>query len=74
MGYEAGDLAAMIRERAAGVVATEPEAIAQQLRGWIAQRPAGIAPVGPGARAGLTRVEQYRKFEQFLTEILQIPP
>ncbi len=74
LGYEAGDLAAMIRERAAGVVATEPAAIAQQLKRWIAERPAGIAPVGPGARAGLTRVEQYRKFEQFLTEIQQIPP
>jgi glycosyl transferase family 4 len=73
LGYEAGDLAAMVRERAAGVVATEPAAIAQQLKQWIAERPAGIAPVGPGARAGLTRVEQYRKFEQFLTEILQIP-
>ena len=74
LGYEAGDLAAMIGERAAGVVATDPAAIAQQLKRWIAERPAGIAPIGPGARAGLTRVEQYRKFEQFLTEILQIPP
>jgi glycosyltransferase involved in cell wall biosynthesis len=70
LGYEQGDLAAMIRERAAGVVVNDPPAIAQQLRQWIAKKRAGIAPVDPQARAGLTRAEQYRKFEQFLSQIL----
>jgi glycosyltransferase involved in cell wall biosynthesis len=72
LGYEHGDLAAMIRERAAGLVANDPEVIAQQLRGWIAQKPAGIPPVAPQARAGLTRAEQYSRLEQFLTGILRI--
>jgi glycosyltransferase involved in cell wall biosynthesis len=71
LGYEQGDLAAMIRDRAAGVVANDPEVIAGQLKQWIAQKNAGIAPVDPQARAGLTRAEQYRKFEQFLAEILR---
>jgi hypothetical protein len=69
LGYEHGDLAAMIRERAAGLVANDPAIIARQLRAWIAQRPSGIAPLAPEARAGMTRAEQYFKLEQFLTEI-----
>jgi len=69
LGYEHGDLAAMIRERAAGLVANDPEVIARQLRAWIAQKPAGIPPLAPQARAGMTRAEQYSKLEQFLTEI-----
>jgi hypothetical protein len=69
IGYEHGDLAAMIRERAAGFVANDPVAIARQLRAWIAQKSFGIAAVAPQARAGMTRAEQYSKLEQFLTGI-----
>ena len=69
LGYERGDLAAMIRERAAGIVANDPVVIAGQLRAWIAQRPAGIAPIAAQARAGMTRAEQYAVLERFLTEI-----
>ncbi|HEV2100458.1 MAG TPA: glycosyltransferase, partial [Stellaceae bacterium] len=71
LGYERGDLAAMIRDRAAGVIANDPAVIAGQLKQWIAQKRAGIAPVDPNARTGLTRGEQFQKFEQFLSEILQ---
>jgi hypothetical protein len=70
IGYERGNLAAMIRERRAGLVANDPRLIAQQLRSWIAQRPAGILAIDATAREGMTRAEQYRKFEQFLTEVL----
>src|SRR5262249_1608592 len=70
LGYEHGDLAAMIRERAAGVVANEPPAVAAQLRTWIGQKRGGIPPVDATARAGLTRAEQNRKLESFLVEIL----
>ncbi|HEY1301524.1 MAG TPA: glycosyltransferase [Stellaceae bacterium] len=70
LGYEKGDLAALIRKRRAGVVANDPAAIARQLRSWIAQRPAGIPPVDPAARAGLGRAQQFQEYERFLNEIL----
>ena len=70
LGYERGDLAAMIRGRAAGVILNDPAVIARQLREWIAQKRTGIAPLDPKARTGLTRAEQYQKFERFLGEIL----
>jgi hypothetical protein len=77
-GFEAGDLAAMISERRAGVVANDPQAIAAQLRSWLAQKPVGIAPIEPRARTGLTRDEQNRRYEQFLGELLlaraELPP
>jgi glycosyltransferase involved in cell wall biosynthesis len=72
LGYEAGDLAAMIRERGAGLVANDPEAITDALRRWIAdkQKPAGIPSPPAGARLGLTRDEQNQKYERFLADIL----
>ncbi len=72
LGYEHGDLAAMIRERGAGLVANEPVVIADQLRKWIGQRRAGIPPTVSGARKGMTRAQQNRQLEQFLTEILAV--
>lgn len=68
LGYEQGDLAQMVRERRAGLVANDPAAIAQQLRSWLGQRPSGIPAVDPQARVGMTRAEQFRKYEQFLIE------
>lgn len=70
LGYEHGDLAEMIREREAGLVSNDPPAIADQLRRWIAQRPAQIPPLDRRAREGMTRAEQYRKLEQFMFEVL----
>lgn len=70
LGYEAGDLAAMIRERRAGLVANDPAAIAGALRRWITQKPAGIPSPPSRARLGLTRDEQNQKYECFLSEIL----
>jgi hypothetical protein len=70
IGYEHGNLAQMIRERGAGFVTNDPPVIAEQLRRWIAQRRTGIPAVDPAARAGMTRAEQYRKFEQFLAEVV----
>lgn len=70
LGYEAGDLAAMIREREAGLVANDPEAIAAALRRWIQEKPAGIPSPPSRTRLGLTRDEQNQKYEHFLREIL----
>jgi hypothetical protein len=70
LGYEHGNLADMVREREAGLVANDPAIIARQLRLWIAQRPTGIPPVDPKAREGMTRAEQFARLERFLDEVL----
>ncbi|MFZ3234197.1 MAG: hypothetical protein WA184_02370, partial [Stellaceae bacterium] len=70
LGYEEGDLAAIIRERRAGVVANDPAAIADQLRLWVAQKPAGIPSPDPQAWIGMTRDEQNQKYERFLQQLL----
>lgn len=69
IGYERGNLAELIRERDAGLVANDPAVIAEALRRWIAQRSHGIPPVDPRARYGMTRAEQFAKLEQFLTAL-----
>ncbi len=74
LGYEHGDLARMIRERAAGLVCNDPSAIARQLRTWVAQRTAGVPPIDPKAREGMTRADQFRKLERFLIEALPAGP
>ena len=71
IGYEHGNLAQTIRERRAGIVANDPPIIAEQLRRWIAQRPAGIPAVPVAAREGMSRSDQYRKLERFLAEIIR---
>lgn len=71
LGYEHGDLAGMIREREAGLVSNDPVVIAAQLRHWIARRPAGIPRLGPEARRGLARAEQFAILEKFLLELLE---
>ena len=70
IGYEHGNLAQMIRERGAGVVANDPSSIAGQLRCWIAQRPAGIPAAPAAAREGLSRADQYRNLERFLSQLV----
>ncbi|MGD9614588.1 MAG: glycosyltransferase family 4 protein [Alphaproteobacteria bacterium] len=71
LGYEHGNLAQMIRERGAGVVANDPPLIAEQLRRWIGQRPAGIPPIPETAREGMSRDDQYRKLERFLARFVR---
>jgi glycosyltransferase involved in cell wall biosynthesis len=70
LGYGEGDLAATIGERGAGIVANDPAAIADQLRLWVAQKPAGIPSPDPQARVGMTRDEQNQKYERFLKRLL----
>ena len=71
IGYEHGNLAQMIRERDTGIVANDPSIIAEQLRRWIAQRPAGIPAVPAVAREGMSRADQYLKLEQFLAQLVR---
>jgi hypothetical protein len=70
IGYEHGNLAQMIRERGAGVVANDPSIIAEQLRRWIGQRAAGIPAVPEAARDGMSRADQYRNLERFLAKFV----
>ena len=74
LGYEQGDLAATIRERAVGVVANDPAAIARQLR-TMDRAEAGRASRRStrSARVGLTRDEQNQKYEGFLKEVAARP-
>jgi glycosyltransferase involved in cell wall biosynthesis len=74
LGYEGGDLAAMIRERRAGVVANDPEEISHWLRQWIALKPRGIPGPDQQACNGLTRDEQNRKYELFLSRTVVTEP
>jgi hypothetical protein len=71
LGYECGNLAQMICERGAGVVANDPSTIAEQLRRWIGQRAAGIPAVPASAREGMSRAEQYRNLEKFLGQFIR---
>jgi hypothetical protein len=70
IGYEHGNLAQMIRERGAGIVANDPPIIAEQLRHWIGQRIAGIPAIPEAARDGMSRADQYRDLEQFLAQFV----
>jgi glycosyltransferase involved in cell wall biosynthesis len=64
-----------ILERGAGAVLQEPEAIAEQLRTWIAQKQAtGTLPAPPPEAAeGFTRRDQTRRLEAFLAGIARNP-
>ncbi len=71
IGYEEGIAARFIRERGAGLVSNSPAQIRDQLQTWISDKQAGrLKMLDPSVRLGLGRDEQYRKLEQFLTEIL----
>lgn len=67
LGYEAGVLAAMVRERDAGIVSNDPAIIAAQLETWLAQGAAGgVPPLAASSRAGLSRAEQFVEYQDFL--------
>jgi len=63
--------ARILRERGAGVVVNEPEAIAVQLAAWLAEKnEKGVLPLLPETvRDGLSRSDQYAKVEAFLQEV-----
>ncbi|MEL3889853.1 glycosyltransferase [Ferrovibrio sp. MS7] len=70
LGCEDGVAADLIRSRGLGKVLNQPEAIAQQLRLWLAQkRGNGVVSPPASAKAGLSRGEQFATLEHFLGEI-----
>ncbi|WP_193369772.1 glycosyltransferase [Pelagibius marinus] len=72
LGYREGVPGAIVKERAAGVVTTDPDEIAAQLRRWSAEKEAlGRLPnLPPSVSAGFTHEEQALKLESFLREVV----
>ncbi|WP_428248608.1 glycosyltransferase [Ferrovibrio sp.] len=70
LGCEDGVAADLIRERGLGKVLNEPQAIAMQLRQWLADKAAGgISPPPIEAKMGLSRAAQFDVLMRFLSEI-----
>ena len=76
IGYEGGVPARILREREAGMVLNEPDAIAEALAEWLEiKRRDGAIPLLPGSvRDGLSRPEQYQGLEKFLMELVPASP
>jgi glycosyltransferase involved in cell wall biosynthesis len=69
LGYDRGEVAALLAEHGRGVVLNEPGAIAAQLSRWIAEKRAGgIAPLAEDAVSGLTRDAQFVAAERLAWE------
>jgi hypothetical protein len=68
LGWADGVAAQLIRSREAGVVLNDPEAIAVQLRTWLAEAasPDGIRSLPSSVTNGLTREEQNMKFARVI--------
>lgn len=68
-----GNVAAdLLVERQAGVVSNDVDAIARQLRAWLAQKQqcGGLPALPATVGAGLTRTEQVAKLDAFLHELV----
>jgi glycosyltransferase involved in cell wall biosynthesis len=77
LGYDRGEVAALLAEQGRGVVLNDPAAIAAQLRRWIAEKRAGgVAPLAAGAVAGLTRDAQFVAAERLARDVVDgaLPP
>jgi hypothetical protein len=72
IGYEEGIAAQLIRERGAGLVATTPARIRDQLQTWIEAK-GGCRPLrlDPAVSHGLSRDEQFHKLELLFADTLQ---
>jgi glycosyltransferase involved in cell wall biosynthesis len=72
VGWDGGVAGRLVRERSAGVTASEPAAIAAQLRSWLeTKRRTGTIPASPPeASAGFSRREQTQRLEAFLQQVL----
>lgn len=64
--------AEIVRQRRAGLVSNDPQAIALQLLAWKAQKKqhGAIPPLPPETRQGFSRQEQFETLEQFLCNLL----
>jgi glycosyltransferase involved in cell wall biosynthesis len=72
LGWDQGVPATIVKERGAGAATTDPEAIATQLRAWIAtkERDGQLPDLSEAVCAGFTHQEQATKLEKFLHKIV----
>ncbi|CAN5171570.1 glycosyltransferase [soil metagenome] len=70
IGAEAGVAAELIRERKLGVSASGVDSIAAALTAWLDEfeNSGCVAGPSPGGRAGLSRADQFAKFENFIAQ------
>jgi glycosyltransferase involved in cell wall biosynthesis len=75
VGYTENVAAQLIRERGAGATLNDPVQIATQIETWMRQKDAtGTIPALPASvSAGLSREEQTKNLETFLTRMLSAP-
>jgi hypothetical protein len=66
--------AALIRERQAGIVSSDPAEIAGQLSRWLDVKASGadIPDLPASVAAGLSREEQTRRLERFLERFVGV--
>jgi hypothetical protein len=71
VGSSTGVAADLLRTRALGVAARDPQTIASALREWLAEKRASgrVAPPPPSAKAGLSRQEQFARVSTLLTAV-----
>lgn len=72
IGYEHGVAAGLIRERSLGVVANDPEEIAEALRAWSKQKAdQGRIPAHPlSTQSGLSRQEHAVELRRVITDVV----
>jgi glycosyltransferase involved in cell wall biosynthesis len=72
LGWDQGVPATIVRQRGAGAATTDPEAIAEQLRAWLAakQRDGCLPDLSEEVCAGFTHEEQAAHLETFLQDVL----
>jgi glycosyltransferase involved in cell wall biosynthesis len=75
LGWDQGVPATIVRQRGAGAATTDPEAIARQLRAWLATKESeGCLPdLSEEVCAGFTHEEQAARLEAFLQDVVTQP-
>jgi glycosyltransferase involved in cell wall biosynthesis len=76
VGADTGNVTArLVTERGAGVATSDPAVIANKLREWIELLDAGkpIPATPANVSAGLSRLDQTKKFESFIKDVLTSP-
>jgi glycosyltransferase involved in cell wall biosynthesis len=75
LGYGEGDVPDLMRKRALGLVSEDPAAIAAQLESWLEQKQlhGEVAPLANAARNGLSRGDQFRALEDFMSAVAGKP-
>lgn len=74
LGLTDGVPAGVIRQRAAGLFANDPDQIAGQLERWLDEkrRTGAVAPLAAAAREGFSRAEQFDQLMAFLHDLVPI--